>query len=145
MYPLTFFVKSLPPNIGGCANGPVIRILEKYKTDEGLYKHELEHVKQWFRLAVLSVPLAYGLLHFGLFDFMGLALLPLAFHTVLYKLSTAYRLWCEVSAYKVQAQYYQDDRSKLFAHFVANYYDLKVTESEVHALIKNTKPNKDHP
>lgn len=27
IYPLTFYVKSLPPNIGGDACGPVIRIL----------------------------------------------------------------------------------------------------------------------
>ena len=130
MYPLTFFVKSLPPNVGGEARGPVIRILEKYRNDEGLYRHELEHVKQWFRLAVLSVPLAYALFHFGLVDFMGLAILPMAFHTILYKLSTAYRLWCEVSAYKVQALYYPDDRRPLFAEFIAGYYDLNITTKQ---------------
>ena len=135
-YPLTFFVKSLPPNIGGESRGPIIRILEKHRHDEGLYRHELEHVKQWFRLAVLSVPLAYALLHFGLVDFMGLALLPLAFHTILYKLSTAYRLWCEVSAYKVQAQYYFDDRRPLFAEFVAGHYNLKITPAQVLELLK---------
>jgi hypothetical protein len=136
MYPLIFFVKSLPPDIGGCANGPVIRILESHRNDEGLYRHELEHVKQWFSLAVLSVPLAYALIHFGLLDFIGLAVLPLAFHTVLYKLIPAYRLWCEVSAYKVQAQYYFDDRRPLFAEFVAGYYGLNITASEVLKLLK---------
>jgi len=130
MYPLTFFVKTLPPNVGGCANGPVIRILESHRNDEGLYRHELEHVKQWFSLAVLSVPLAYALIHFGLVDFIGLAVLPLAFHTVLYKLSTAYRLWCEVSAYKVQALYYPDDRRPLFAEFIAGYYGLNITTKQ---------------
>lgn len=34
-YPLVFYVKTLPPGVGGCANGPVIRILEKYRGDEG--------------------------------------------------------------------------------------------------------------
>ena len=130
MYPLTFFVKSLPPNIGGESRGPIIRILEKHRHDEGLYRHELEHVKQWFRLAVLSVPLAYALFHFGLVDFMDLALLPLAFHTVLYKLLPSYRLWCEVSAYKAQALYYPDDRRPLFAEFIAGYYDLNITTKQ---------------
>ena len=135
-YPLTFFVKSLPPNIGGESRGPVIRILEKYRNDEGLYKHELEHVKQWFRLAVLSVPIAYALIHFGLVEFIGLAVLPLAFHTVLYKLSTAYRLWCEVSAYRVQAKCYFDDRRPLFAEFISGFYDLKITPDQALKLLK---------
>jgi hypothetical protein len=136
MYPLTFFVKSLPPDIGGSANGPVIRILESNRHDEGLYKHELEHVKQWFRLAVLSVPLAYALINFGLVDFIGLALIPMALHTLLYKFIHKYRLWCEVSAYRIQSKYYFDDRRPAFANFVANYYNLKVTEAEVLKLLK---------
>jgi hypothetical protein len=136
IYPLTFYVKSLPPDVGGCANGPIIRILEKYRNDEGIYRHELLHVKQWAAFAILSLPLAYLLFHFGLFDWMGLSILPIAIHAALYRLVPAYRLWAEVSAYRVQAKYYPDDRSKLFAHFVAKYYDLKVTEAEVHALLK---------
>jgi hypothetical protein len=50
-YPLTFYVHTLPPDVGGCANGPVIRILEKYRNDEGIYRHELMHVKQWAAFA----------------------------------------------------------------------------------------------
>jgi hypothetical protein len=83
MYPLTFFVKSLPPDVGGCANGPVIRILEKYRDDEGLYRRELTHVKQWATFAWLSIPLAYALYHFGYFDYLGMSVLPISLHTAL--------------------------------------------------------------
>jgi hypothetical protein len=51
MYPLTFYVKTLGPNTGGEARGPVIRILEEYRNDEGIYRHELMHVKQWATFA----------------------------------------------------------------------------------------------
>jgi hypothetical protein len=46
MYPLTFYVKSLPPDVGGRANGPVIRIMEKYRHDKGIYRHELMNLNQ---------------------------------------------------------------------------------------------------
>lgn len=71
-YPLTFYVKSLPPTFAGMANGPVIRILEKYKDDAGLHAHELTHVRQW--------------------------VLSLGLHSLLYLLSDRYKLWAEVQA-----------------------------------------------
>jgi len=130
MYPLTFFVKTLPPNVGGCANGPVIRILDKYRHDEGLYRHELMHVKQWAAWSLLAIPLAYWLHHFGLMDFMGVAVIPLALHSILYRFIPRYRLWCEVSAYKEQARFYFDDRKPMFAEFISDAYSLKITPEE---------------
>jgi hypothetical protein len=101
-YPFTFYVDNLPPNVGGCANGFVIRILKKYKdVDEGIYQHELTHVKQWFR--------------------------TLGLHSFLYLFNQQYKLEAEVEAYKVQAAYYKDDRKPLFATFIAKYYDLDVS------------------
>jgi hypothetical protein len=129
-YPLTFFVKSLPLNVGGCANGPIIRILDKYRHDEGLYRHELMHVKQWSTFAWLSIPLAYALYHFGYFDYIGVAILPMALHSALYRLIPRYRLWAEVSAYKEQSRFYPDDRRALFAEFISMYYDLKITPEQ---------------
>jgi hypothetical protein len=130
MYPLTFYTKTLPPNVGGCANGPVIRLLEKYRHDEGLYRHELLHVKQWATFAWLSIPLAYALYHFGYFDFIGLAVLPCALHNALYRLIPRYRLLAEVSAYKEQSKFYPDDRREFFAEYLAEYYDLNITPEQ---------------
>lgn len=110
-WPLTFYVKSLPPGVGGCANGPVIRILEKYRDDRGIYEHELKHVKQWFCNLLLV-------------------------HSVLYLLSSKYRLWAEVSAYKEQLKCYSDDRSELFASYISKYYNIKITQEEALKLLR---------
>jgi hypothetical protein len=123
MYPLTFFVKSLQPHVGGEARGPIIRIAEKYR-------HELMHVKQWATFAWLSIPLAYSLFYFGRLDLISLACVPLTIHSVLYRFIPRYRLWAEVSAYKEQARFYPDDRRAIFAEFISMYYDLKITPEQ---------------
>jgi hypothetical protein len=135
-YPLTFYVESLSPNVGGCSNGPIIRILEKYRHDEGLYRHELLHAMQWAVWSLLCIPTAYILYQLGLFDWMGLAILPSTFHQLLYKLIPSYRFWAEVEAYKVQALYYPDDRRPLFAEYIANCYDLPHTTKQALDALK---------
>jgi hypothetical protein len=130
-YPLTFYVKSLAPNVGGEARGPVIRILEEYRTDEGMYQHELLHVKQWATLASLSIPFAYACYALGLYDyFVMAAVIPFAFHTALYRLLPKYRLWAETQAYKEQAKHYSDDRRPQFAAYIATYYNLNITQED---------------
>lgn len=109
-WPLTFYVKSLPPGVGGVANGPVIRILEKYRNDRGIYEHELMHVMQWF------------------FTF--------SLHSWLYLLSDRYKLWSEVQAYREQAKHYADDRRPLFAEFIATAYGLNITQAEALQKLK---------
>jgi hypothetical protein len=85
--------------------------LEKYRNDAGLHAHELVHVRQWF---------------------FSLGLLP-----ILYYFVPKFKLWCEVQAYKVQLEYYADDRSWQFAGFIANKYGLDVTQFEAHRLLKD--------
>lgn len=97
-YPLTFYVDSLPAGVGGCANGPVIRILKKYRGDIGILKHEIEHVRQWWVLTVLTAPVFY------LIDPM-LTGLCMAAHPALYLAVRQYRLWCEVRAYRIQMRH----------------------------------------
>ena len=110
-YPLVFYVNSLPQGVNGRANGPVIRILKSRKGDEGLYQHELTHVKQWF---------------IGLFIFHGL----------LYQFSQRYRLWAEVQAFKKQAKCYPDDRIPLFAAAIATRYNLKISKENAEKLLR---------
>jgi len=129
-YPLTFYVQTLPPNVGGCANGPIIRILEKYRNDKGIYHHELMHVKQWFVWSLLSIPVAYVLYQLALFDYLALAILPCVLHSVLYRFVTSYCFWAEVEAYKEQAKHYDDDRRPLFAEYISNCYDLPHTTKQ---------------
>lgn len=80
-YPLVFYTKTfLPEHAAGCARGPVIIIDPDKRGDEGLYQHELEHVKQ----AALTLFIR---------------------HALLYLFWRAYRQWAEVNAYAVQTKY----------------------------------------
>lgn len=109
-YPFVFYVDTLPDNAGGEARGFVIRILKKYKDDDGIYYHELEHVRQW-------------VITFGL-------------HSILYLISKQYRLFSEVEAYHEQLKHYPDDRTEKFAGYIATYYKLNVTKEEVMEMLK---------
>lgn len=111
-WPLTFYTDfGVPQGAAGAARGPVVFIRPSKKDDEGLYRHELEHVKQWFR---------------GLF----------IFHSLLYKFLPEYRLWAEVQAFKKQAKYYADDRIPLFAAAIATRYRLSVTKEAAESLLR---------
>jgi hypothetical protein len=109
-YPLVFYVDSLPNGFGGMAHGPIIRILERLRGDEGIRQHELVHVRQWL---------------------FTLGLLP-----ILYYFIPKFRLWCEVQAYKKQMKYYADDRSWRFAGSIATKYRLDITQEQAHQLLK---------
>ena len=108
-YPFIFYVATLPGTASGIANGPVIRILERLRGDEGIRQHELMHVRQWF-WTLFTLP-------------------------ILYWLFPKFKLWAEVKAYRKQLQYYADDRSWQFAGFIATKYGLKITQLEAHALL----------
>lgn len=56
-------------------------------------------------------------------------------HGLLYKFNHAYRLWCEVQAYKEQVKYYATDKRLLFAGFIAKKYSLNISVDEAHALL----------
>lgn len=112
-WPLTFYTdRFIRENSAACARGPLIFIRPKCKKDEGLYQHEMEHVKQW--------------------------VFTLTLHSLLYLLVPRYTLWSEVRAYSVQAAYYEEDRRPRFARFIAENYGLKITEDEaLAALLRN--------
>jgi hypothetical protein len=99
----------VPKGAAGCARGPVILIRPEYKGDAGLLAHEKIHRLQWF-------------LTFGL-------------HSILYLLFDFYKLQSEVEAYKVQMQYTQG-KTELFAKFIAEDYDLDITQAEALELLK---------
>ena len=142
-YPLTFYVKCLAPNVGSEARGPFIRILEKYRNDKGIYRHELLHVGQWAVLSLLGLPIACVLNQIGRMDLMWLSLLPISLHSLLYAAVPSYKLWAEVQAYREQAKHYTDDRRPptadrrpLFAEFIALNYALNVTQQQALAMLR---------
>lgn len=101
--------KFVKDTFAGCAIGPFVFIRPIYKNDKGLLAHEQTHVKQFF---------------FTLFT-----------HGLLYKFIPKYRLWSEVQAYKVQASYYEKDKTGLFASYIATRYNLDVTQEEVEKML----------
>ncbi len=135
-YPLVFYVDKLPPDVGGTANGPVIRILKKYRDDKGIHEHELEHVYQWIFGVLLGAAVALLLYTFQSPYWLAALIAGAAVHPLLYKLVPRYRLWAEVQAYQEQLKYYSDDRTPLFARFIAIHYKLAVTQDEALALLK---------
>lgn len=91
-------------------NGFMIRIRPSHKDDKGLLAHEKVHVKQWW--------------------------LTLGIHSILYIFSKRYRLWSEVKADKEQLKHYPDDRSELFAHFIATKYSLDIDKQDALNLLR---------
>ena len=101
-YYLIKYEKILSHGFGGTAQGPVIKLLPKYKNDTGLIEHEKTHVRQWYAvlaIGLLLCTLLTLLVSPSLWPLYGLA--PLL-HQLLYKLVRAYRRWCEVQAYRKQ-------------------------------------------
>jgi len=130
-YPFIFYVDRLPPDVGGCANGFVIRILKKYKDDRGIIKHELCHVRQWFQMVLLGAIIAAIVAFAPTSQYPEYWFVPLivgcALHSLMYRLCASYRLWAEVVAYKEQSLHYDDDRRLLFAGYISQFYKLNVT------------------
>jgi len=135
-YPFVFYVKSLPPDVGACANAFVIRVLEKYRDDKGIHAHEFVHVLQWFQFAVVGALVAAFVAFVPTSQIPEYWAVPLllgaSLHSLLYKFCAGYRLWCEVDAYKEQSLHYEDNRLKLFAGFIAQYYKLNITTEQAY-------------
>ena len=54
-YYLIRVTEKIGSGFGGTAQGPIIKILPKYKDDEGLLEHERVHVHQWYAALALGL------------------------------------------------------------------------------------------
>ncbi len=95
-----FYTDKLPEGVGGDAHGPVVRIRPKYRSDEGIHRHELEHVQQWWVVSLVSVVLLAVV-----FGMSMMVLSAIGVHSLLYMLVRPYRQWAEVRAYRIQMRY----------------------------------------
>jgi hypothetical protein len=110
-WPLTFYTNfGVPQGSAGATRGPVIFIRPEKRGDEGLYRHELTHVRQ---------------------SLAGL----LVVHALLYLLVPRYRLWCEVQAYREQLKY-SPGREARFARAIATKYNLQITPEAAEKLLR---------
>lgn len=101
---ITIYTENLPLNVGGCANGPVVRIRKKYRDDAGIHAHEYEHVEQWWTVSLIGVMLIGFITHKTGLP-IALSLLGFSAHSIAYGLLRRYRLWAEAKAYAVQVRH----------------------------------------
>lgn len=134
-YYLVKVTEALPSGFGGTAQGPLIKLLSKYKDDTGLLEHEKTHVRQWY--AVLAIGLLLStlltlLVSLSLWPLYGLA--PFL-HQLLYKFVRPYRRWCEVKAYRKQIATGGYASNEFAVTTLAEKYDLDLSVDEARALL----------
>jgi len=132
------YTDDMPAWMGGYAKWFYITIRPKYRDDKGIHSHELEHVKQWWITSIIATALIAAALWYTKApqDYYGLiALGPVTFQ-LLYAGIPQFKLKMEVLAYKKQLPHYPDDRTALFARFIATKYGLSITAEEAAELLK---------
>lgn len=134
-YYLIKYVGKLANGFGGTAQGPLIKMLTKYKNDAGLIEHEKTHVRQWY--AVLAVGLLLCTLLTLLVSPTVWPLYGLApfLHQLLYKFVRPYRRWCEVRAYRNQIATGGYASAEFAVTALVEKYDLGLTLDEARALL----------
>ena len=95
---------------------PITLIRPEYKDDKGIHAHEQKHVDQAWESVI---PILHGLR---------------------YRLSKAYRLACEVEAYREQLRVNAlngvQDYTLTYAGFIANDYNLSISIADACQLLK---------
>lgn len=129
------YTEQIPKGLGGATQGPIIKILPKYKNDIGLLEHEKTHVRQWYFW--LAVGLLLGtmltlLVSPSLWLLFGLA--PLL-HQLLYKLVRPYRCWCEVQAYRKQIAVGGYLSNDFAVAALVEKYGIKLSADKARALL----------
>lgn len=129
------FTEKLPSGFGGTTQGPIIKILLKYKDDAGLLKHEKMHVRQWYAvlgIGLLLCTLLMLLVSLSLWPLLGLA--P-SLHPLLYKFVRPYRRWCEVQAYRKQIAIGGYASNEFAVTALVEKYDLNLSPNKAKALL----------
>lgn len=129
------YTQKIVNGFGGTAQGPLIKILPKYKDDVGLIEHEKTHVRQWY--AVLSLGLLFCtlltlLVSPSLWPLYGVA--PFL-HQLLYKFLRPYRRWCEVQAYRKQIAIGGYANNEFAVTALVERYDLNLSPNKAKALL----------
>jgi hypothetical protein len=130
---LTIYTDNLPPNVGGTAQGFLVKIRPKYKDDVGIHNHEYKHVNQWYKALAVWVAII-ALLTIATYDDLGYAIAPLSIagiglHGLLYLFVRSYRLEAEAQAYaeQVKAGANLDDMANDLA---GDSYKLGITQEQ---------------
>ena len=129
------FTEKLPSGFGGTTQGPIIKILPKYKDDAGLLEHEKTHVRQWYAVLAIGLLLCTLLtlvVSPALWPLYGLA--PFL-HPLLYKFLRPYRRWCEVRAYRKQITVGGYIGNEFAVTALVEKYNLRLGADEARTLL----------
>lgn len=129
------YTKKLANGFGGTAQGPLIRLLPKYKDDVGLLEHEKVHVHQWYVVLALVLSLSALvtlMVSSSLWPLCGLALFS---HQLLYRFVRPYRRWSEVRAYRKQIATGGYTSNEFAVNALVERYDLNLSADEAKALL----------
>lgn len=137
MISYTFYTDNIPEGFGGVSYGPYIKIRPKYREDSGIHAHEQTHANQWWAWFLAGAVAAYFLHPLGNFYWYYALLAGVGMHGLLYKFVQAYRLWCEVRAYRVQLGHYATDKRLQFAGFISHSYRLDISTEDAFLLLKD--------
>lgn len=134
-YYLIKYTEKIEGGFGGTAQGPLIKILSKYRGDTGLIEHEKTHVRQWYAVLAIGLLLCSLLTQLvapSLWPLCGLA--PFL-HQLLYKFVRSYRRWCEVRAYRKQIAQGDYASTEFAVVALVDKYDLGLSVDEARALL----------
>jgi len=134
---IVIYSDNLPNGIDGDALMFIVRIRNQYRNDHGILAHEDEHVKQWYTCFAAGIITSFMLWVLAYSMWPITLVLGVGAHSIMYSLVDRYRLWSEVAAYRVQANYFADDRRELFASFIASRYRLSISASDAEVMLRN--------
>ena len=134
-YYLIKWTNNLANGFGGTAQGPLIKILSKYKDDVGLIEHEKMHVRQWYVVMAIGLLLSTLLTLLVSPSLWPLYGLPPFLHQLLYKFMRPYRQWCEVRAYRKQIATGGYTSNEFAVTTLVEKYDLDLSIDEARALL----------
>ena len=132
---LVHYTEKLANGFGGTAQGPLIKILSKYKDDAGLLAHEKTHVRQWYAVLAIGLLLCTLLtlvVSPALWPLYGLA--PFL-HPLLYKFVRPYRRLCEVRAYRKQITVGGYIGNEFAVTALVEKYNLRLGADEARTLL----------
>lgn len=120
----------IPAQFAAITVGPLILVRPAYRGDVGLLAHEMLHAKQWLLTTLAILAIAGGLYYLQRPEWAYVAAVSYGVFGIVYQLFPAARLRIEAAAYRLQLTYYPDDRSALFASFLATKYGLGITQDQ---------------
>lgn len=127
--------EAMPAAIGAITRFMVVSVREKYidSNDTGIVLHELEHVKQFWVMALIGMALSllsYLTVHNWIVTYYTL-LGGVVSHSILYLFVERYRRECELRAYTVQFKEYNiTECPEWLLAKVVDVYSLKITTEE---------------